>query len=184
MTDSTFYFANDGLHTHLIFPRNDVTAHVTYLKTYFQTAQFLKIGWGDYHYYGNPLQSRYMGLKALFLPTSAVLGVQGTGDIDELTEQKNIYEISLEKSKWNNIIDFVCSFFCRDSKDQVSLVRTKPNNEHFFAAHGTYSIFNTCNNWTASALKAASLTINLKRSFSANYVENQVILNGYKRLLK
>lgn len=184
MTVSTLYLTSNGLHTHLIFPRNDVIAHAPYLNSYFQTADFIQIGWGDYNYYGNPLQSRWMGLKALLFPTSSVLGVQGVRDINELTEKINVYEISLEKLNWNYIVDFVCSFFKTDDLGQVSLVRIKSNNEHFFAAYGTYSLFNTCNNWTARALKTGGIDVNSKRSFSAHYVENQVISNGYKRLLR
>lgn len=180
----TFYMTNNGLHTHFIFPRNDVISRAPYLKDYFPNADLLQLGWGDYHYYGNPMQSRWMGLKALFLPTSAVLGILGLRDLDEVHINTNIYEIAVEKLGWNKIIDFICSHLKRDSLYQLNLVRINHDNEHFFAAYGTYSILNTCNTWSARALNSAGLSLHLWRAFTARHIEDQVKFNGYQRLLR
>jgi hypothetical protein len=130
------------------------------------------------------MQSRWMGLKALFLPTSAVLGILGLRDLDEVHVNTNIYEIAVEKLGWNNIIDFICSYLKRDSLHQLNLVRIKSDSEHFFSAYGTYSILNTCNIWSARALNSAGLSLNLWRAFTARQIQDQVKFNGCQRLLR
>ena len=115
---------------------------------------------------------------------SAVLGILGLRDLDEVHVNTNIYEIAVEKLGWNNIIDFICSYLKRDSLHQLNLVRIKSDSEHFFAAYGTYSILNTCNIWSARALNSAGLSLNLWRAFTARQIQDQVQFNGCQRLLR
>ena len=170
MTVPYFYFTNNGLHTHLVFPTQQIKDLLPALKPYFLDTTWLQIGWGDYQYYGNPEQTNWMGAKALFLPTAAVIGMLGINTIPEdIPKNTAFYKISLDTMHWNAILGFICA-----------MIRAKPTGEMFFAAHGTYSIFNTCNHWTAKALATAGLSMKPSRSFSPNYVEKSVIAHNGK----
>jgi hypothetical protein len=66
----------------------------------------------------------------------------------------------------------------------LTVVRKKATGELFFSASGTYSILNTCNNWTAYALKEAGLKISPKWTIGPDQVERKVRKNGYLRTQK
>ena len=122
-----------------------------------------------------------MGAKALFLPTAAVIGMLGINTIPEdIPKNTAFYKISLDTMHWNAILGFICAHFKTDAANQIAMIRAKPTREMFFAAHGTYSIFNTCNHWTAKALATAGLSMKPSRSFSPNYVEKSVIAHNGK----
>ena len=181
MTVPYFYFTNNGLHTHLVFPTQQIKDLVPSLKPYFLDTTWLQIGWGDYQYYGNPEQTNWMGAKALFLPTAAVIGMLGINTIPEdIPKNTAFYKISLDTMHWNAILGFICAHFKTDAANQIAMIRAKPTGEMFFAAHGTYSIFNTCNHWTAKALATAGLSMKPSRSFSPNYIEKSVIAHNGK----
>ncbi|RZO19793.1 MAG: DUF2459 domain-containing protein [SAR92 clade bacterium] len=185
MTDTSIYFSNNGLHTHLLLPTAKVNDRVPSLQAYFPNSAWLQIGWGDYEYYGNPKQTKWMGLKALFSPTAAVMGILGVNAIpNDISRKRKLYEIHLDSMHWNAILDFVCEHLKLDASNQATEVRVKDNGEMFFEAHGTYTIFNTCNHWTARALNVAGLRMNPRRSFSPNYVEHWVKINDCKTVAR
>ena len=143
------------------------------LQAYFPDATWIQIGWGDYQYYGNPEQTKWMGVKALFTPTAAIMGILGVNAIPEdIPKKRKLYEIPLDTGHWNAVLAFVCGYLKLDDANQMTEVRVKGNGEVFFEAHGTYTIFNSCNHWTARALETAGLTMKPRRSFSPNYVEH------------
>lgn len=181
----SLYFTNNGLHTHVLFPAQEVKARVPALQAYFPDIAWLQIGWGDYQYYGNPEQTKWMGVKALFTPTAAVMGILGVHAIpNDIPKKRKLYEIPLNNMHWNAILAFVCGYLKLDAANQISEIRVKENGEVFLKARGTYTIFNTCNHWTARALKTAGLNMNPRRSFSPNYVERWVKVNGYKSITR
>jgi uncharacterized protein (TIGR02117 family) len=185
MKEPSLYFTNNGLHTHLLLSSAEVSARVSALGAYFPYATWLQIGWGDYAYYGNSKQTKWMGVKALFSPTAAVMGILGVNEVpDDIPKKRKLYEIHLDIMQRNAILDFVCEYLKLDVADQTTEVRVKDNGEVFFEAHGTYTIFNTCNHWTARALNVAGLRINPRWSFSPNYVEHWVKHNHCKTVAR
>ena len=81
MSDAQLHFVRDGIHTHLVLPAASLCALVPQLNPIFGSYQWLRIGWGDYHYYGNEQQTKLMGLRALLLPTSSVVALLGIDDL-------------------------------------------------------------------------------------------------------
>ena len=181
----SLYFTNNGLHTHLLFSAQEVRAYVPTLQAYFPDATWIQIGWGDYQYYGNPEQTKWMGVKALFTPTAAIMGILGVNAIPEdIPKKRKLYKIPLDTGHWNAVLVFVCGHLKLDNANQITEVRVKGNGEVFFEAHGTYTIFNSCNHWTARVLETAGLAMKPRRSFSPNYVEQCVNANGFKAVTR
>ena len=180
MTEHTIWVTSNGLHTHLMVPSDNLKEYVPTLKPYFPDSRWLQVGWGDYQYYGNPQQTKLMGIKALFLPTQAVIGVLAIARPDEkLSRSSRVYSGAIDTFYYQRLLSFIGEYFKLDSSEKMSPIRGNDNGEDFFQAYGTYSILNTCNNWTARVLKAAGLNINPYRSISANYVEISIQENGF-----
>ena len=163
MPDPLLYFTNNGLHTHLILPSQGLKTLVPQLSKYFLDEPWLQLGWGDFGYYGSAKQTKLLGFRALFMPTKAIIGVRSIRDLtNDFPQRTRIYAIPLPKAAMDATLLFISRYFQFDESDDLTVVRKKANGELFFSANGTYSILNTCNNWTAYALREAGLKISPK----------------------
>ncbi len=175
---SPIYLTNNGLHTYLVLPAAAVKAKVPALESHFPNTDWLQVGWGDYHYYGNPEQTKWMGFKALCLPTRAVIGFMAINDPKtDLLKSIRLLEHPANPKALNAVVAFVCNHI--QSHHQPEVVRVREDGELFFLSVGTYSILNTCNHWTAKALESAGFAINPRIAFSPYNVEKQATANGF-----
>ena len=180
MADPELHFIRDGIHTHLALPAPKLLALVPQLQRYFSNCQWIRIGWGDYRYYGAEHQPFWLGLRALFLPTSAVVGLLGTDDLREtLSESASLYCISLTEGLMDSVALFVSRHFMLDKFDQLIRVRARTCGTQFFKSRGTYLALNTCNNWTSRGLSRAGLDVHPLLTFLPGQVEQAVRENGY-----
>ena len=180
MSDAQLHFVRDGIHTHLVLPAATVCALVPQLNPIFGSYQWLRIGWGDYHYYGNEQQTKLMGLRALLLPTSSVVALLGIDDLrKDLPENAVLYSISISDSVMDSLSLFVSRYFKLDKSNQLTRVRERANGEQFFKSRGVYTIANTCNNWTSYGLRTAGLSLNPVFNIFPSQVERSVRKNGY-----
>ena len=89
MAVSELHFIRDGIHTHLALPAAKLLALVPQLNEYFSGCKWIRVGWGDYRYYGAEHQPLWLGLRALLLPTSSVVGLLETDDLFNLQDHSN-----------------------------------------------------------------------------------------------
>ena len=75
MSNLNLHVTRDGIHTHLALPAETLFGVIPELRQYFEDCQWIRVGWGDYHYYGAEHQPLWLGLRALFVPTSSVVGL-------------------------------------------------------------------------------------------------------------
>lgn len=173
------YFIRDGIHTHLVLPAELLFERLPSLEKVIGNCNWISTGWGDFHYYGAPNQNRLKGLKALFLPSKAVIEARGLTDPHAgVSPRGRLYEIASTKPILEAVADFVGSHFLVDSNGEPLWVRAKATGEQFYAATGVYTIANTCNNWTARGLHLAGLKTRPFWHFFAGQVERSVLRNG------
>ena len=180
MPDSPLHFIRTGIHTHMVLPAPSLCALVPQLNAYFGNYKWLRIGWGDYHYYGNERQTKLMGLRALLLPTSSVIALLGIDDLQkDLAENAVLYSIAINDTLMASLALFVSHYLKFDSSNQLTRVRERANGEQFFKSRGIYTIANTCNNWTSYGLRTAGLNLNPLLYIFPGQVERSVRKNGY-----
>ena len=180
MPDPTLYFTNNGLHTHVVVSCKALRALVPDLSQYVGNDAWLQIGWGDAGYYGAAKQTLLLGVLALFTPTAAIVGVRCINDLSaDFPKSTRLYPIILDQTAMNAALALVSRHFKLNQSGRLTLVREKPTGELFFASIGTYSILNTCNNWTAYVLQEAGLKISPKLTIGPGQVERNVRKNGY-----
>lgn len=180
MSNLNLYFTRDGIHTHLALPAQTLLAVIPELRQYFADCQWIRVGWGDYRYYGAEHQPLWLGLRALFLPTSSVVGLLGTNDLREaLSESATLYNLSVSAALIDSVALFVRRYFDFDENQQPIKVRDRYCGTQFFKSQGTYLMLNTCNNWTSQGLKLAGLNLQPMFNFFPGQVERSVRKNGY-----
>ena len=178
--DKQLYFIRDGIHTHLVLPADYLIRHIPELPEYVGSASWLKVGWGDYRYYGAKKQTLLLALRALFLPTSAVIEAHGMDMAQhQLPNTAKLYAIKTSQQILEAVSVFVCHHFKTDHDRKLVYVRSKPSGELFFASPGIYTFLNTCNNWTSRGLYIAGLKLVPAIHFLPGQVEKSVRKNGY-----
>ena len=184
MPESQIHFFRDGIHTHLVLPAKVLLDYIPELKEQLQDSPWARIGWGDFQYYGSSEQTLFAALRALLLPTAAVIAVLKINSIqDQVTETNRVYSIDCNPSVIDSLARFVSGYFHHSPKGLLTSVRERSNGEVFFKSHGTYLLINTCNNWTSRGLRIAGLRCLPLLNFLPGQVEQSVRRNGYLPLL-
>ncbi len=163
----TVYLSSDGFHTNLFVPIKtagyDWTRHTSGLASEFSAQdRYVQLGWGDRRFYMetpdwdqvSPLEA----LRALFFwqnPTAMfVKGHTAAPDVGK----ENLECLRLGKTDYLAMMSFIDRSFQINSQGQKQRLGSGQDRQSsFYAATGSYSIFNTCNSWTANALQAANV---------------------------
>ena len=142
----------------------------------FSQARFLEFGWGDAEYYPAEKPSIGMGLRAVFVPTETVLHIAAMRVTPDLRyPESEVIPLSISPSGRERLIGFISRTFRRNGD-----IRTHPvspglhSNSHFYPAKGEFHMFNTCNTWTARALRHAGIDIHTEKAHSAEELMGQL----------
>ena len=180
MSDSQIHFFRDGIHTHLVLPTNILLRYIPALKQQLQDCPWVRIGWGDFQYYGSSEQTFLSAARALLLPSTAVIAVLGLKDIrQQISETNRIYSIDSNQVTIGAVAQFIASYFKQNPEGEPTAIREKSDGEVFFKARGIYMLVNTCNNWTSRGLRIAGLRCLPLLNFFPSQVERSVRRNGY-----
>jgi len=156
------YVAGHGWHTAIIVPATDMLARFPALRTRFGGSQYLEFGWGDKDFYQAEEPGVGLAGKAVLWPTKAVMHVVAvTGDVDDFFPNSEIHRLCLLQNHYAALLDFIAGSF-RRTKAGAALPLGKGlyGDSRFYEAEGNYTLFNTCNTWTAKGLKSAGFDIN------------------------
>ncbi|MDJ0736129.1 MAG: DUF2459 domain-containing protein [Nostocaceae cyanobacterium] len=157
---------NTGFHSNLIVKtKNDIFDWHNYLDIDeiglddADNYKYLSFGWGDRDFYMSTPRLKDIkfmtSFKALFLPTSSVMYVQGYEYLPKFAEIKCI---KIQKNDYLQIINYIQASFQLDSKNRTIRVGNGHTpNAGFYRAKGSYSILKNCNSWTAQGLRTADV---------------------------
>jgi uncharacterized protein (TIGR02117 family) len=155
------YLVSHGWHAGIVLRRADIPADLWPENVDFPYAEFLEVGWGDKQYYQTPDAHFGITLRAALWPTSSVLHIVGfSGAVTAYYSSSEIIEIKLGEPGFEHLSRYIAASFARDASGQaLPLGRGLYGNSRFYLSHESYHLFNTCNVWTARALRAASVPI-------------------------
>ena len=164
--DYEIFIKSNGVHTDVVLPiKSDVINwfdFFNYEDTLSKRDDFLyiSIGWGDKGFYLDT--PTWAELK---LSTALIAGF-GLGNAalhityyDEIAEDDLTYKIQISKKQYSLIIDTIKNSLQYKDEKPINIKTTSQygQNDAFYEAIGSYSIFHTCNTWTNNLLKKASL---------------------------
>ena len=155
------YLVSHGWHAGIVLRRADIPAGLWPQNVNFPDAEFLEVGWGDKQYYQTPGAHVGIALRAVLWPTSSVLHIVGfNGAVKAYYSSSEIIEIKLSEPGFELLSRYIAASFARDESGQaLPLGRGLYGNSRFYLSRESYHLFNTCNVWTARALRAASVPI-------------------------
>ena len=164
--DYEIFIKSNGVHTDVVLPiKSDMINwfdFFNYEDTLSQRDDFLyiSIGWGDKGFYLDT--PTWAELK---LSTALIAGF-GLGNAalhityyDEIAEDDLTYKIKISKKQYSLIIDTIKNSLQYKDEKPINIKTTSQygENDAFYEAIGSYSIFHTCNTWTNNTLREAML---------------------------
>lgn len=161
------YISSDGFHTNFFIP---VETAIFNWRTQFnldqianrssQNYRYLQFGWGDRRFYiETPTWEQVQlsnALRALFYwQNDSALFIKGHPTLPQLPSEQ-MQCVKLSEPHYLALMQFIQTTFKAGNWAQPHrLASGQDQASGFFAADGYYSIFNTCNSWTANGLRAA-----------------------------
>ena len=163
----TMYVMSNGVHTDLVLPTKtdfiDWSTIFSFENTLGKKTDFkyIAIGWGDKGFYLNTPE--WKDLKA----STAFVAATGIGETAlHVTYYNNIQldestkSIQITDTQYQNLIKYIENSIELGSDSKPQLIETTAQygqNDAFYEAHRSYSVFFTCNSWTNDALKTAGI---------------------------
>lgn len=180
---NTFFVADHGWHTDLIIRAADLNKTVPELKSRFHGRRYYALGWGDAAAYEANRFSPSLMLEATFWSRGAALLVVGFRENPAANfPDEEIVKLHVRHDDFLNMMKYVRSSFATDSAGDIIPQRHGLDGDNeFYSATGKYSIFNTCNTWTAKALYSGGVPIDRRCKFTASSVMNAVKKAGESR---
>ncbi|MEA2079697.1 MAG: DUF2459 domain-containing protein [Pseudomonadota bacterium] len=157
----TIYLVSHGWHAGIVLRRADLPDSIWPAPGDFPNTEYLEVGWGDMDYYQTPDPHMGLILKAALLPTASVLHIVGfNGPVPAYFRYSEIIRIELSAAGFEQLSRTIAASFVTDEAgNTTSLGPGLYGNSRFYLSWETYHLFNTCNVWTARALRAAGLPI-------------------------
>ncbi len=171
---ATAYVYSNGWHTDIVLRRGDIPDHLIPEKERFETAVYLKFGWGDRGSYMATDPGVWLALKAALWPSAGVLHVVGF-DNPPATEfsAAEIVTIPMTTAALKALTGYIDDSIDR-SEAPYTLGPGLYGDSIFYAATGRFHMFNTCNTWTARALATSGVAITVFGSWTAESVMRQL----------
>ncbi|MCD6374195.1 MAG: DUF2459 domain-containing protein [Caldisericaceae bacterium] len=154
---------NYGWHTGLVIAVEDIPENYLPYFAMLKQHRFVEISWGDakFYQYRRPGINWFLALRALLVPTSSVLHMVGFDmPVDHFYNWSRFYTIFLNDQEFRDLLTYISSYFETDENHKFVIVdRGLYGDSWFLKSKHKYVFPNTCNVWTARALKAAHLPL-------------------------
>jgi len=161
----TVYLKSNGVHTDVIVPiktaGKDWSERVSFADTRSGDTAFnyIAFGWGDKGFYletptWNDLKAS-TACKAAFGLSSAAIH---TTFYKSLDQNEHCIRLAVSKEQYQRLVTYIENGFKNDSLGHLIPIGGNArygNDDAFYDAKGSYSLFHTCNTWTNNALKAS-----------------------------
>ncbi len=171
----TIYLVSHGWHAGIVLRRADIPDSARLELGEFPNTEYLEVGWGDMDYYQIPDPHIGLILKAALLPTASVLHIVGfNGSVPAYFPYSEIIKIELSTAGLEHLSRTIAASFATDeANNPTSLGPGLYGNSCFYLSRETYHLFNTCNVWTARALRAAGVPITPARAMTVESLMSQ-----------
>ena len=173
---ATVYVISQGWHTEIGLPARAMTGSLAALKRASPDSRFFVFGWGQRDYY--MAQNPGLGdlLKAS-VPGPAVMLIipLSIPPPEFFTADASVFTIRVSQDGLDRLSQFLWRYLEKDPDHVPHRLGNGPYpGSSFYTSSGTYSLANTCNTWTAEALRISGLPISPAGVVFAHQVVDQV----------
>ncbi len=171
----TVYVVDHGWHTGLILKSDTLPPAAQPEWSGFRGSKYMEVGWGDDGFYRAKTVTLGITLKALFWRNPAVLHVVAMDKPPEIYfPYSGIVRVSVGEEGYRHLCDYLAASYGIDPNGhRVDLGKGIYGESRFYRATGHYYFPNTCNVWTAHALRATGAPISPACSITAGGVFSQ-----------
>jgi uncharacterized protein (TIGR02117 family) len=178
----TLFIESNGVHTDFVVPIRtaavDWSQHLPYewFERADATFEYVSFGWGDRGFYlETPTWSDLKfttAFKAAFFLDTAALHVTYYRWPPATTP--HCRELRISADQYRQLVDYILTTFVSDANGRFEPIDHPGFTSHdrFFAAHGTYSLFHTCNGWTGAGLDAIGVRTGLWTPFAGDVLRH------------
>jgi hypothetical protein len=146
-------------HTDIGFNAADVPLPLAPVRSKLPAAHYLLFGFGDRHYLMNKGRST-AGLLGAVWPGPGVVLVTGlTATPEEAFGNEGVIRLTLSAGQARRLEEFVWKTLATSDSVPIALGAGPYDGSYYYASTEGYSGLNTCNTWTAEALKVAGLPV-------------------------
>jgi len=176
------FVVNHGWHTGIVIPSNLIFQRMPGLKERFAGTTYLEFGWGDKEFYQSKEITSGITLAAIFWPTESVLHVVAVPKkADKYFANSHVKKICIDESGYASLLRFIeSSFFKNNSGEIVKLKKGIYGDSQFYRSVGDFYLMNTCNKWTAKALKSSGKDIRPFFKLTASSIMSYITDNNKK----
>lgn len=137
--------------------------------------EYFEFAWGDARFYQTEVITIYNTLRALFWPTDSVLHVVALNQHPTtFFPNSDVIEIPISREGIIQLSQMMRESFLFAVDDEPSVLKKGLYGEsYFFESNQIYSLFNTCNKWSAHHLAAAGIPMTPALTFTAEDVMEQ-----------
>ena len=156
------YLVKENWHTGIMFRIDDFTIQSLPVLKYFESYDYIDIGWGDAGFYQIPDFDLFLAAKAILIPTPTVMRFDGYKfPIEKIIEWRDFaLKFELPKERFLLLINYISEHLLYDEKGEPVISKhDKDSPIFFFNSLGKYHLFRTCNTWAAQALQATGIDI-------------------------
>ncbi len=156
------FVLSNGLHSDLVFPIDNADMNWLNFFSYSHTQskdtgfKYVAVGWGDRAFYLETPEWDDVKFSTVFKATIGIskAAIHATF-YKSMQTGKRCKSIHLNHTQYRKLVMYVLSYLELNQKQTRPLIFPKGygKNEAFYAAHGTYSMFYSCNTWVNNALK-------------------------------
>jgi uncharacterized protein (TIGR02117 family) len=159
---TNLYVTNLGWHTGIVLPREVMAAVFGDLLPETAMYPWTEIGWGDRDFYMSSGYSYVAGAQALFFSSGSALHVAGLDrPPEEFFLDAQLFIITIKRVGLRQLLDYIRSALTVDKNGSSNrLGASLYGKGSFYEANGSFSLFHTCNSWTAAGLVEAGCKIN------------------------
>ncbi len=174
--DKTIFVTSNGWHTGVVMAKSDIPAGLLPEVADFPEAAYFEFGWGDAEFYPAREVSITMTMAAALVPTPAVMHMVGlwTKPVRYFPKAE-VVSLIVSAENLGRLAAFIDGSFKRPGAGRAS--RSAPGlyaASGFYPAKGRFHLLNTCNTWTALALRAAGFKIDAQGTIQAGSLMQQV----------
>jgi uncharacterized protein (TIGR02117 family) len=176
----TVYLVDYGWHVGLAVKASTLPPGARPAWSGFRGGKYLEIGWGADHFYRSGKVTSCNTMGAMFLPNHTVLHVVAITDPPEkVYADTGLIRVTVSEAGYERLCAYLAAAYARDAHGrEIDLGNGLYGVSRFYSSTGTYYITNTCNEWTARALRSAGAPILPGRCFFAGDVFSQTARFG------
>lgn len=162
----SIYLLSNGIHLDIILKTSSPDQAIITNLNKTALPQYLAFGWGDEDFYLNTPTWNELTLetliKAMFLKSNSVMHVS-----KHYRKRSDFVEVKICPIQQQQLIAFILASFEVDNNGNFIEFENAgySNNDFFYRAKGSYTCFNTCNEWVNRGLKKSGIKTSIWSPF-------------------